>query len=146
MKKNLLLIIMLVVSTNISNAQNKNNGEYIIPAVVNEKWGFINEYGQWIVEPKFESIDDFKTNGLALIKQNNKYGVINTSGEIVVKPQYDNIRIVGDLILVQINKKWGRIDKQGKIVVKPQYDNYEDLHLLIDPGDSVDSVIEAVDE
>ncbi|MBR6179100.1 MAG: WG repeat-containing protein [Bacteroidales bacterium] len=89
---------MLLVSTNISNAQNKNNGEYIIPAVVNEKWGFINEYGQWIVEPKFESIDDFKTNGLARIKQNNKYGVINTSGEIVVKPQYDNIRIVGDLI------------------------------------------------
>ena len=89
----MLLIILLVVLTDITTAQNKNNGQYIIPAVIEEKWGFINEYGQWIVEPKFDYAYPCNDNSVAMapFKLNGKWGYVDKNGKIVIEPKFGGV-------------------------------------------------------
>lgn len=50
----------------------------------NSKWGLINIYGEWVVEPIYELLDDIKYNTV-YFKNENKYGYINLQGDIIWK-------------------------------------------------------------
>jgi hypothetical protein len=54
------------------------------------KYGFLNSKGEWVIEPKFESADDFKS-GICRVKENGLWGVINTEGEYIIEPKYDRL-------------------------------------------------------
>lgn len=85
-------------------------------------WGFADKSGKIVIEPKFESVEDF-SEGLAVVEINKKFGYINQSGQIVIQPQFDEaFGFEEGFAAVSINSKWGFINKKGNLVVKPQFE------------------------
>jgi hypothetical protein len=57
-----------------------------------EKWGYIDRNGRWVIPPQFATypqghISSF-ADGLAYIKVKNKYGYIDRSGKFVIEPSF----------------------------------------------------------
>ncbi|MFB6306844.1 MAG: WG repeat-containing protein, partial [Flavobacteriales bacterium] len=52
-----------------------------------EKWGFINDKGEWAIEPKFDQVRYF-SEGLAPASKGKKWGFIDKSGNWKLKPEY----------------------------------------------------------
>ena len=52
-----------------------------------EKYGFIEQDGSYLVEPRFERAESF-SEGLAVVIENGKYGFIYRTGKIVIEPKY----------------------------------------------------------
>lgn len=61
--------------------------EGLLRAKQHDKWGFMNEDGQWAIQPRFSEAYDF-SEGLAAVKIGNKYGYINRSGKLVISARY----------------------------------------------------------
>ncbi len=57
-------------------------------AEVNDRWGFIDETGSFVINPVYHGVSDFK-NGYAVVRKGRKHGIINLSGEIVIPLKYD---------------------------------------------------------
>lgn len=53
------------------------------------KYGYIDEKGEWVIEPKFDYANAFGTNGLAAAYDGEKWGYIDTKGEWKIEPKYD---------------------------------------------------------
>jgi hypothetical protein len=51
------------------------------------KYGFINEKGQWAIEPRFGEVGNFK-EGLASVRCDAGYGFIDSSGKVVIAVEY----------------------------------------------------------
>lgn len=71
-------------------------------------YGYINEEGKWIIEPKFTNAHIFK-GGLAAVEVDSKsWGFINTEGELVIPASYDRHAVFkGD---------WARVEKGDRII------------------------------
>lgn len=66
---------------------------YDVLAIVeeNHKWGFINDNGKFVVEPRFDYIDRFYISNFFLeVWQNAKRGIIDLNGNILVEPKFDS--------------------------------------------------------
>lgn len=92
------------------------------------KYGFINTKGEYVIEPRFESVSIFGfQEGLCLVKDNpelNAYGFINKLGEYVIKPQYGrkSAEFRDGLATIQTeDKTLGYVDKSGKTVIESQF-------------------------
>ena len=101
------------------------------------KYGYINEDGQMVVNPMFESARSFG-EGLAAVcvghgcyikplgetKQDGeeqKWGFIDKAGKMVIPPQFANVNDFHEgLAAASVGDKWGYIDKTGKFVINPQ--------------------------
>ncbi len=84
-------------------------------------YGFVDETGQWVIEPQFDFADDF-VEGLALIEQEGQYGYIDSSGSIVIDPQYDFAAdFAFGLASVVVDGEFGYIDQAGQMVIEPQF-------------------------
>lgn len=55
----------------------------------NNKWGFVNASGTFIVNAKYDKVTEFNEHGFAGIKENNKWGVIDSSGKVILEPTYE---------------------------------------------------------
>ena len=53
-------------------------------------WGYINEEGQYAIQPTFDSADFFGENGLAVVQTGGYWGYINSQGEFVIEPTFDD--------------------------------------------------------
>lgn len=89
-----------------------------------KKCGYVNKYGQWVIEPRFSSADDF-CEGLAPVKEDGLYGYIDHQGNYVIPPQflYADSFSEGYAAVAYEDHKFGFIDTQGNIVVDTQYNN-----------------------
>lgn len=89
-----------------------------------KKWGYINEKGAYVIEPRFDKARSFSESGLALVQLNEKYGFIDEKGQFVIEPQFDDIdQFYKGYYFVKFNGKWGCIDEKGQFVIEPQFDN-----------------------
>lgn len=89
------------------------------------KWGIVDTNGNWIVEPKFDSIGYFE-DGLAYAYEGELCGFINTKGEWVVEPKFkkDIYHFSEGLAAVEFDDgRAGYIDKDGNMVIT--LDGYE---------------------
>ena len=78
--------------------------QIVCPAKANNKSGYINIKGEWIIKPTFDSVQTFY-KGFARVVKNNKKGLINSNGEIVLKIKYKDIGYAEDsTIIVRKNK------------------------------------------
>ena len=92
---------------------------------VDNKWGYIDKSGEWIIKPSYESIDVF-TEGLAEAQLNGKWGFIDKSGKWIIEPSYESVESFTEgLAAVELNGKWGFIDKSGKWIIEPSYESVE---------------------
>jgi hypothetical protein len=82
------------------------------------KWGFINDRGDVIIKPQYDSCDSFKF-GFAKIKKGTLWGIIDKSGTEIITPRYENILPGENGMFIFYDKAWGVMDKTGRIIVQP---------------------------
>lgn len=88
------------------------------------KYGYIDNKGRFVIEPKFDYARDFQSNGLAVVEINNKSGIINSTGNYVVNPIYDNISDFSERRAAVFDKgSFKVIDESGKVLTTKNY-NY----------------------
>ena len=89
--------------------------------VVDGKYGLINPLGEYFVRPKYNRIDAFNEEGVAIVQLGNeriKYGLLNQTGDIVSNQTFKKILPFKEGLAVVRNKdKYGFIDSKGKIIV-----------------------------
>ena len=84
--------------------------------------GFLNNKGEWVIEPKFDKARAFK-NGLAPVANGKNWGYINEKGEEVISFEYKDAEIFADNGLAPVKvKDWGFINKSGSMVIPAEYD------------------------
>ena len=60
-----------------------------------EKWGYVNQAGEWAIDPIFSDCRDFH-NGKAIACLNDTWVVIDTHGEVLLEAEGDLSRRTGD--------------------------------------------------
>lgn len=71
----------------------------------NKKWGFINNRGDRIVPPRYDSCTVF-SNGYARVMLNKKWGIIDKAGNEIFEPKYENITPGENGLFVFYDKFW----------------------------------------
>ena len=98
-------------------------------AQLNDKWGFINRQGNWVIQPMFQSLgSSFDEKGFARAQLNDKWGLINRQGNWVVQPMFDSIEKFDEQGLCEatIGDKYGFINRSGHWIIQPIFDIQED--------------------
>jgi hypothetical protein len=86
------------------------------------KWGFINKKGEFVIAPIYEATRNFSQE-LAPVKKDGKWGFINKEGKFVINPSFESsFPFKENFAAVQIDGKWGFINKKGEVTIKPIYD------------------------
>ena len=90
--------------------------------------GVINEKGGWVVEPGFDRISDFASNGRAVAVKRQRPGVINACGEWVIPPGFDLVDEEWSAGLIKVGRAdrragllYGLADEAGRLVVEPSF-------------------------
>jgi hypothetical protein len=89
-------------------------------------WGFKDEAGQTIIEPRFREALEFK-DGLAPVKFFRKWGFIRKDGTTAIKPAFDRADIFSEGFAApaiyddSLNLLWGYVNTTGAIVIKHQF-------------------------
>jgi hypothetical protein len=95
---------------------------------VNDKYGYKDQKGKVIVEPKYDLAYSFE-EGRAAVRLNGKYGYLGEDGKEIVSLKYDNTwKFIGGYATVKLGDTYGLIDKQGKEVVPVVYENANNYH------------------
>ncbi len=103
--------ILTVVGSFVLSAQ------HLYPIQKDNLYGFIDNSGKVVIEPKFEKGYDFAEQ-YGRIKQNGKYGYIDHKGKIVIEPQFDEARdFREEMACVKKEGQWFYIDRTGKTVI-----------------------------
>lgn len=64
----------------------------LAPVRLNDKWGYIDKGGKFVIKPQFEYASPFFDDGYAYVKNSEgKYGIINSKGELVISYQFDDV-------------------------------------------------------
>jgi len=122
MMKIILLISMLFLG-NILKAQ-------ITPfySATSDKYGYKDEKGQVIVEPKYDLAYPLEEE-MAAFRLNGKYGYVDQTGREIVPPKYDHTwKFIGGYAAVKLDDKYGFIDKTGKVVIPLIYEDANNYH------------------
>jgi WG containing repeat len=100
-------------------------GEGLAPVQKNGKWGYVDSFGQFAIQPQFDDANSF-SEGLAAVQIGDKWGYIDREGKFVIKPKYSfgydsrTHAFSEGLALVYLKDGCGYIDKTGKMVIKIQ--------------------------
>lgn len=112
-----------------------DNGE-LLPACIDNMWGYINWDGEEVIPFQFQLADNFEENGLAGVVLNGQGGYINQNGEmeLVIDGIFSNDGermpmsfAKNGLACVIRDGKYGYIDATGEYVIPPQYDYATDF-------------------
>ena len=118
-----------------------NPHENIAMAVVKpnwDHWGLIDVNGNYVLDPVYETIFDWK-DGIALLEKistkidvggkwtnhyNGKYGFINDSGTLITDFSFGYANDFSNgFAAVNKNKEWGFIDTSGKLSIPCQFED-----------------------
>ncbi|MEO9871431.1 WG repeat-containing protein [Ekhidna sp.] len=122
--KNLMLLIILLIpfdgiSQNLYEFTKSQNGKQFK--------GLVNEKGQMVLEPKYESIKRkfISGKGVLIGIKRSSYEVFNPEG-LLLESEVDSIYIndcTNQLLMIRKNNKWGFLDNAGSLIFKPQFDS-----------------------
>jgi hypothetical protein len=97
---------------------------------VNDKWGVIDNKGNWIVVPIFDATSDF-SEGKCAVYIGNKWGYINSDGTWLVRPIFDT-EGVGDFHFGRASVcregNWGYIDDKNVFITECKYEEAGDFY------------------
>jgi len=107
----------------ISNEPNSSD-ICLYPAYIiknnNQKWGYIDKNGTFVIQPSFDGADTFQSNGLAKVYIKNadkvNQGIINESGKFILQPIYNYISDFSDGVTIAKSDKYGIFNEEGKII------------------------------
>ncbi|MFD3156933.1 WG repeat-containing protein [Haloimpatiens sp. FM7330] len=87
-----------------------------------EKWGFIDDKGNFMIKPKYDYAYDFQENGLAIVAIGNLYGIIDSRGNYIIKPKYETINQFSEGKAIVVDKDIFKVlDESGKELTKGKY-------------------------
>ena len=100
---------------------------------LNNKWGFIDRKGDFMILPKFQSIGNF-SEGLAAVKHNNLWGYLDKNGRVVIDFKFDiAYQFKNGQAKTMVNGSIIFIDKNGDLVkAEQERDNKEKLYSSAD--------------
>lgn len=92
----------------------------------NYNWGYIDESGEYVIEPIFSKANPFGSNGLATVQETDSelWGIIDSSGNYVIEPMYAHLGTGfqdGLLSAREPGCDAGYIDESGEYVIEPQF-------------------------
>jgi len=82
------LIAFLIANTSFAAGIQSNFLQGLAVATANNKYGYIDKSGKWVIEPFLSGAFLFNESGLAQVKLNDKWGFIDKSGEWKIEPKY----------------------------------------------------------
>lgn len=90
------------------------------------KYGLIDEYGNYILRPKYLKISSFNEYGLAVVEStgtsNTRFSLVNRSGALISSLKFTAIRSFQEgYAAVKIKKHWGFVNTNGRLVVPTRY-------------------------
>ena len=102
------------------------NSENLAIAYYNSKAGLINPQGDFVINPIYDEINNFKDTR-AIFTENNSMGVMNEKGQVLTKKKYsfisdysNGMALVSDTSPAG-NSKYGYIDMNGNETIAPRY-------------------------
>jgi len=120
----------LAIEAKFSGAYEFHEG--LASVEVGNKRGVIDRTGQFVVEPRYDWIEDFK-DGYAYVGQPekgmNRIGLIDKTGKELIKPLYDPLdRMSNGFWKAAKDDKYDLFDKNGNLISDSQYDYIGDFH------------------
>lgn len=111
-----LLLVLLVSVSGLAQ---------LTPEQSDDKWGFVDKDGYWIIKPKYDEVKPFKED-LAAVKKKGKWGFIFESGKWAIKPKFSKVTSfsegkAGVVWLKNSNGLWGFINRQGIQIIAPAF-------------------------
>jgi len=102
--------------------------EYLYPARQDGKWGFIDQSGDFVIEPTYTARPGKFSQGLTSITVKGKIGFIDTSGKVVIEPKLNWAQAFGDgLAPARSGIFAGFIDRQGKWHLRGRYGTFHKM-------------------
>ena len=102
----------------------------LAPVRRGEKWGFINEQGEDVIEFRYDEARGFGGSDIAAVRIDDKWGCIDAKGREVIPLEYDTVRhfMENDIYacnLVEVSKDgaWGCVDSSGREIIPLEYTN-----------------------
>lgn len=97
------------------------------------EYGFIDESGNFKIDPIFESVRSFH-NGFAPVKISGKWGLIDKNGKIALNAIYDSIWIMQNGLLIVTDEKTSKkcvIKTDGTEIFSCEYDKIQAFNKLL---------------
>jgi hypothetical protein len=119
MKKSVIASLIIITMLLITGSCKKDKMLNLIPFKLNDKWGYMDKHGKYLINPQFREAHLFM-EGLALVKSNDdKYGFITPDGKYKINPIYKNAQnfYEGLACVVMENSYPQFIDKNGKVII-----------------------------
>ncbi|MBD2702876.1 WG repeat-containing protein [Spirosoma sp. BT702] len=107
----------------------------LYPVRIGEKWGYINNKAQLVIQPQFDRADDF-SEGLAVVTIVSvkgettiwKDGYIDQLGNVVIPCQFDKAHPFSENMgRIEIDGKTGFIDRLGRMAIPPRFEEASDF-------------------
>ena len=85
----------------------------------NGKYGYVDESGNWAVEPKFDNADEFE-RGVARVQLNWMWGFLKEDGSWLFEPVLHEANpFSGEIACVKKGLRYGFLDRQGEWFIEP---------------------------
>ncbi len=82
----------IVFRTNKGSIVSQKNGRILVySGPARTKWGWLNFNNEWVLQPMYDYVQDFNTDGYAVVEKNGLKGVIDTLGNIVLPLKYESV-------------------------------------------------------
>ncbi len=113
-------------------------GKYLAAAKSHDHYGYIDETGNYVIDPDFEIAWSF-VRGTAVVKQDGKYGLIDKNGDWKIEPIYDSvIPFSADCFIIQQDSLFGFMAHgTGELLIAPHYEQvyyYTDKLCVVQQG------------
>ena len=121
-----LLFILVLVGSNCDlidsiSGQDKDSSPRLYPVLLNGEWGYINEEGVMIIEPRFQQASAF-SDGLAAVRESWRWKYIDTDGEDAIETYFQEITTFSEgKAAVRIDGRWGYINTKGDVLINPRF-------------------------
>jgi hypothetical protein len=124
----LIFLCLTCVLTATTAVVGQTDSAARFPVYVNKKYGFINELGQMVIQPRFNHVMNF-SEGLAAVHEDRHWNYIDTSGKVVIATTASwKVRPFSEgLAAVLFGNRYGYIDKKGEVVIQPQFEKAFDF-------------------
>ncbi len=122
MSDSFLIFFILIIIQNTVSAQ------LVFPVKKGNKWGLVNEKGEYSLAPTYDAIGKFDEFGYAKIQVKENVGLIDTKGNIAVEAIYQDVKMIdSSLFSVQKNGEWTIVNDKNQTILTEAFNLIENI-------------------
>lgn len=93
-----------------------------------DRAGVIDKKGNWIIEPRYNSISELSMDSCRVVEKDGLYGIVDYYGHEIIEPQYDEIRIINpNVAVVAKNGYQKQITYSGTVLLPFVFDDVQEF-------------------